>query len=94
MQESPKLLQTVLEWCTRNEQPMVGVELHQCFVQQRVIILQSMSLVHQKRGPTQRSQECLVLKYNLIRRQHRVEFESLLLIFARETPLVVTYLKN
>lgn len=46
MQQGPELLERILEGCAGDEQPVVGLEVDQCFVQQGVIVLQAMSFIH------------------------------------------------
>ena len=90
VQKTPELLEAVLQRGACNEHSEVGVELHEGLVQERVIVLEPVSLVHHQYGPRQTAQEGLVLEHNFVRCQHGVELEPLGL----ESPLIVANLSR
>lgn len=51
MQQRPELFEGILQRGAGNEQPVVRPELHQRFVEQRVVVLQPVSLVHPQERP-------------------------------------------
>ena len=59
VQQSPQFLERVLQRRAGHQQPVVGVEVLQTLVQQRVVVLEPMSLVNNQAGPVQVSQEVL-----------------------------------
>ena len=52
---------------------MVGPELHQCAVEKGVVVLQSMSLIYDQRGPGETAEKLFVLEEDLVRREESVE---------------------
>ena len=59
MKQGPQLLERVLQRCSRDEKAVVGVEGSQALVQQRVVVLQPVSLVHAQHCPVHAVQERL-----------------------------------
>lgn len=50
-QQGPQLLQGVLQWGARNQEPVVGFEIHHGLVEERVVVLQPVRFVHANEGP-------------------------------------------
>jgi len=59
VKQGPQLLERVLQRCARDEKAVVGVEGSQALVQQRVVVLQPVSLVHAQHCPVHAVQERL-----------------------------------
>lgn len=59
VEKGPELLQRVLQGRSCDEQPVVGLELHHGLVEERIIILQSVCLIHTDEGPVHIAQEWL-----------------------------------
>lgn len=57
MQQGPQLLQGVLQRRARDQQPVVGLEVHHGLVEERVVVLQPVGLVHADEGPVHAAQE-------------------------------------
>lgn len=57
VQEGPELLQRVLQGRSCDQQPVVGLELHHGLVEERIVIFQSVCLVHTDEGPVDTTQE-------------------------------------
>ena len=55
----PQFFQRVLKWRASDEHAVVGVKVHKDFVQQRIVILEPVSLVHTEHGPAQCTQQRL-----------------------------------
>jgi hypothetical protein len=45
---------------------MIGPELHQCTIEEGVVVLESVSLIDNQRGPGKAPEELLVFEKNLI----------------------------
>ena len=69
---------------------MVCSELSQSAIEERVVILQSMSLIHNQHRPVDGSKEMLVLQQNLICSEDGVKLEPLVGM----TPLILSDLKK
>ena len=89
MQQTPQLLEAVLQRRSGNQQPVIGVKLFERLVQQRVVVLEPMRLVDHQTGPADGAQKRLVLQQNLVRRQERVKLKSFV---SGMTPLVLAQL--
>jgi len=59
VQQGPQLLQGVLQRRPGDQQPVVGLEVHHGLVEQGVVVLQPVSLVHADEGPVHVAQERL-----------------------------------
>lgn len=46
MKQGPELFEWILKWGAGDQQPVVGLEVYQRFVQQRVVIFQPMGFIH------------------------------------------------
>lgn len=69
---------------------MVGPELGQCAVEEGVVILETMSLIHHKYGPVDGTEEVLVLQQDLICGEDGVKLEALVGM----TPLIFPNLER
>ena len=54
---------------------MIGPELHQCTIEERVIILETVSLVHNQRSPGKAPQELLIFEEDLVGGKESVELD-------------------
>ena len=54
---------------------MIGPELHQRAIEERVIILETVSLIDDQRGPGKAPKKLLVFEKNLIGGEQSIEFE-------------------
>ena len=68
---------------------MVRAELHERAVQEGVVVLESVCLVHDERGPSHTTQEVLILEQNLVGGHQDVELQ----LPVRVAPLVLTDLE-
>ena len=80
-----------MERRSSDEEAVVGVEAEERFVKERVVVLESVRLVHAKHRPRRAAQVRLVLQKDLVSRDNDVELEALV---ARVTPLVLADLKQ
>lgn len=65
---------------------MVGPELCESSVEKRVVVLESVSLVHHQHCPADGPQELLVLQQNLVRGENGVKLQPLV----RMAPFVLS----
>ena len=86
VEQRPQLFEGVLQRSAGDEQAVVGPELQQSAVEQGVVILQAVSLVHHKHRPVDGPQEVLVLQQDLVRGENGVKLEPLVGM----TPLVLS----
>ena len=54
---------------------MIGPELHQCAIEEGVVILETVSLINDQRGPGKASKKLLVFEKNLIGGKESIELE-------------------
>lgn len=59
VQQGPELLQGVLQRRPCDQQPVVGLEVDHGLVEERVVVLQSVRLVHTDEGPVHTAQKPL-----------------------------------
>lgn len=59
VQQGPELLQGVLQWRSCDQKPVIGLEVHHGLVEEGVIILQSVRLIHSNEGPVNVAQKRL-----------------------------------
>ena len=59
MQQGPELLQRVLQRRPGDQEPVVGLEVDHGLVEERVVVLQSVRLVHADEGPVHIAQKPL-----------------------------------
>src|SRR5207248_1118035 len=59
MKQGPQLLEGVLQRGAGDEEAMVGVEFEERFVQEGIVVLETMCLVNRKHGPVHIVQEDL-----------------------------------
>lgn len=73
VKQRPQFLERILQRRSSDEHPVVGVEIHQNLVQQRIVVLQSVSLVDTQNGPAQ----CIKQRLQC---QHMKHFDTSLLV--------------
>ena len=90
--ERPELLERVLQRRAGDEQPMVGVELDERLVEERVFVLEPVRLVDDEGGPRHAVEERLVLEQYLVGGEYDVALDLALLLrrtAGRRVPLVL-----
>lgn len=74
VQQWPELFQRVLQWSAGDEESVIGPEFHEGFVQQGVVILQPVRLVHTQEGPVDVPQHALHTKCQVLCEPQRLNF--------------------
>ena len=82
IEEAPKLLQIILQWSSREQEPVVRIYCGQNFVQERFLVLETVSFVHHNVGPDNVTEEGLVLPDHLVAGDEDVEAEVALVVLA------------
>ena len=59
MQQRPELFERVLQWSSCDQKPVVGLEVDHSLVEEGVIILQTVRLIHTNESPVNTAQKCL-----------------------------------
>lgn len=57
MQKGPELFQGVLQWSSCDKKPVIGLEVYHGLVEEGVVILQSMRLIHTNECPINTAQK-------------------------------------
>jgi len=86
VEQTPQLPEVVLEWSAGEEKPMMGLHPRQDLVQQRVVALQPVRLVHHDVRPDHVLEEVLVPRHHFVAGQKTVETQFTLLVLALEFP--------